>query len=172
MTRIYPDERADPYDPPPRQFEDREGREIHVEPYDGEFEDVVAMYVDFDPEDRAQGIPPTKEPAIRDWLESVLGSDCHNVLAWHGDRVIGHATLVPDGEGAYELAIFVLDTYQGAGIGTGLLEGLLGYGRQQGVERVWLTVERWNAPAIRLYNKVGFEESDSGSFEKEMAVRL
>lgn len=172
MTHVYPDERAGPYDPPPRQFEDGEDREISIEPYDGTFEDVVSMYLDFDPEDRAQGIPPTKEPNIRDWLESILGGNCHNVIAWHEGRIVGHATLVPDSEGAYELAIFVLNEYQGAGIGTELLKGLLGYGREQGVERVWLTVERWNTPAIRLYQKVGFEASDAGNFEKRMAARL
>lgn len=175
MIDVYPDEVAGPYDPPPRTFVDGEGREIRVERYDGEaVEPVVEMYLDFDPGDRAQGIPPTTEPRIRDWLETVLAPDCHNVVAWHGsaDRVVGHATLVPDGEDAFELAIFVLADYQGAGIGTELLEALLGLGREAGVERVWLTVERWNTPAIRLYEAVGFEPADAGGFEQELSARL
>ena len=45
-------------------------------------------------------------------------------------------------------------------------------GREAGVERIWLTVERWNAPAIALYRKMGFEASDTDSFELEMAARL
>jgi GNAT superfamily N-acetyltransferase len=177
MSREYPDEVAGPYDPPPRSFEDAEGRELRVHAYgegpvDDESEALVEMYVAFDPEDRAQGIPPTGEEGVRAWLENILAADCVNVVAWHGDEAVGHATLVPDEQGAYELAIFVLAAYQNAGVGTRLIESLLGAGREEGIERVWLSVERWNTPAVNLYRKVGFEAAGSGSFEMEMAARL
>ena len=48
----------------------------------------------------------------------------------------------------------------------------LGAGAADGFERVWLSVERWNEPAISLYEKVGFRASDTESFEHEMAIRL
>ncbi|MFC4358061.1 GNAT family N-acetyltransferase [Halobium salinum] len=185
--RIYPDEVAGPFPRPPVSFEDREGRTIEVRAYDTrdrdetgdggtdrsaeEFEALVAMYDDFDPSDRAQGIPPGRESRIRDWLDTILGEDCLNVVAWDGEGVAGHAVLVPD-EDAYELAIFVYQPYQRAGIGTNLIETLLGYGQENGVEKVWLTVERWNRPAVGLYEKVGFETSNSESFELEMSLRL
>lgn len=177
MTRVYPDEVAGPYDPPPRSFTDAEGREIHVRGYgeapnEDEHEALVEMYVAFDPEDRAQGIPPTGEERVRTWLETILAEGGVNVIAWDGELAIGHATLVPDGESAYELAIFVLSAYQGAGIGTDLIESLLGAGREEGIDRVWLTVERWNSPAVHLYRKVGFETAGTESFELEMAARL
>jgi GNAT superfamily N-acetyltransferase len=177
MSRSYPDEAAAPYDPPPRSFEDAEGRELRVHahgegPAGDETEALVGMYVAFDPEDRAQGIPPTGEERVRTWLENVLAPGCVNVVAWHGTDAVGHATLVPDGEGAYELAIFVLSAYQNAGVGTRLIEALLGAGREEGIERVWLTVERWNTPAVNLYRKVGFEAAGNGSFEMEMTARL
>ncbi|WP_410766345.1 GNAT family N-acetyltransferase [Haloferax sp. DFSO60] len=173
-TRIYPDSIASPFDPPPQSFSDREERTIELRGYDGldeELEALVEMYDSFDPADRAQGIPPGREDRIREWLENILGEDCHNVIAWDGDEVAGHATLVPDGD-AYELAIFVHQTYQRAGIGTKLIKSLLGYGRENGVEKVWLTVERWNRAAVGLYQSVGFETSDSESFELEMTIRL
>ena len=175
MSRVYPDEVAGPYDAPPRSFSDREDRRIEIRRYDGEFEALAAMYDDFDPEDRAQGIPPADEERIREWLETITADGGVNVLAWHGERVVGHATLVSDtddGPTAYELAIFVLHDYQQAGIGGELIRGLLGAGRAAGVEHVWLTVERWNQPAVSLYETVGFEPSDTGSFELEMSARL
>lgn len=173
MTRPYPDEPAGPFEAPPLSLEDRDGRDIEIRTIDASDEDdLVAMYVEFDPADRAQGIPPTGEESIREWLGHLLGSEAVNVAAWHEDQVVGHALLVPDSEGSYELAIFVLGAYQEAGIGTHLIEGLLGEGRQRGVERVWLTVERWNDAAIHLYRKVGFEAADTGNFEMEMAARL
>ena len=134
-------------------------------------EALVAMYEAFDPADRAQGIPPTGESRIRRWLDDLTTGETYNVVACHEDRAVGHATLVPASEG-YELAIFVLSAYQGAGIGTELLHALLGLGAHNGVERVWLSVERWNDPAIGLYRKVGFETCNSASFELEMAAQL
>jgi len=171
--RTYPDEPADPFPAPPLSFTDGDGREITVETTDRDiFESLVEMYVAFDPADRAQGIPPVKEEAIREWLDTLLTEGSLNVVARHDDGPVGHAILVPDRGDAYELAVFVLGAYQSAGIGTQLLQALLGYGQREGVDRVWLTVERWNEPAIALYEKLGFVTSDTESFELEMAIRL
>lgn len=173
MSPTYPEEPADGFPTPPRSFTDAEGREITVQPADdGDAPALVEMYTDFHPEDRAQGVPPTRPDDIEAWVTDVLAEDCLNVVAWHGDRAVGHAMLVPDRSGAYELAIFVHRPYQGALIGTELLRSLLGHGQQAGVEDVWLTVERWNDPAIRLYEKVGFETTQGQNFEREMTLRL
>lgn len=172
MSRRYPETVAGPFDPPPRTIVDREDRTIEIERYDGEFEPLVEMYLRFDPEDRAQGIPPIGEAAIRKWLDGLTAPDCVNIVAWHGDAPVGHAILVPDRYDASELAIFVIGDYQNAGIGTGLIEALMGAGREEGLDRIWLTVERWNQAAVALYRKVGFEPTDDGGFELEMAARL
>jgi GNAT superfamily N-acetyltransferase len=173
MTPEFPDDPVDDFPTPPREFTDSEDREITVRRADEDAKDVLFdMYVQFNPEDRAQGVPPAREEAIRDWLDSVVAEDCMSVVAWHGDEAVGHAMLVPDRGGSYELAIFVLRDYQGARIGTELVKSLLGWGQAEGIDRVWLTVERWNDPAVRLYENVGFETTDSASFELEMAIRL
>jgi len=173
MTRNYPDEPADKFPGPPRTVTDREGREVELlsaaaSDHDG----VLEMYLSFDPADRAQGIPPARESAIEDWLETILGEETLNVVAVHEGSVVGHATLVPDRHGEHELAIFVLQPFQGAGIGTHLVETLLGLAQSEGLEKVWLTVERWNDPAVALYKKVGFETTEAESFEIEMSIRL
>lgn len=158
---------------PPREFPDAEDREVVVRRADDEDrEGLVGMYLDFDPGDRAQGIPPIGEEQIREWLGAILSAESFNVVAWHGERAVGHATLVPDEVGTYELAIFVLEDFQGARIGTELVRSLLGWAQSAGVESVWLTVERWNDPAIRLYRKVGFETAESENFELEMTIQL
>ena len=173
--RRFPDTVAGTFPDPPTEFTDREGRTVEIRAYDGSeetYEALVDMYEAFDPADRAQGIPPGGEARIRGWLESILDADCLNVLAWCGDEVAGHATLVPDEEDVYELAIFVHQEYQEAGIGTKLIRGLLGYGQAEGVAKVWLTVERWNRAAVALYKKIGFETTGAESFEMEMSLRL
>jgi len=169
----YPDEPADGFPEPPREVTDREDREITVRRASrADIEALVEMYLGFDPEDRAQGIPPTKEENIRDWLETVLGEDTLNVIAWHDEEAVGHVVLVGDDDGGYELAIFVLQEYQGAGIGTALVRTVLGAAQREGVEHVWLSVERWNSPAVALYEKIGFVTTGDERFEKMMALRL
>jgi len=169
----YPDEPIGGFPEPPREFTDGEGRTIEPQrATSADVEALIEMYLEFDPEDRAQGIPPTKESNIRDWLEVVTGEDTLNVIAWHGDSAVGHVVLVGDEEDGYELAIFVLQAYQGAGIGTELVRTVLGAAEAAGIERVWLSVERWNSPAVALYEKIGFETTGDDRFEKMMALRL
>lgn len=185
QTREYSDEPSGSFPKPPGSFEDGEGRTIELaaptEVDDAVLENLVEMYDAFDPVDRAQGIPPTGEQRIRNWLESIVDIGT-NVIARHDGDAVGHATLVPDsddpeavenvGDIEWELAIFVLQDYQQAGIGTQLLEHLLGHANDIGIERVWLTVERWNGPAIALYERVGFDQMGNESFEQEMTIRL
>lgn len=172
MSRLYPDEPAGAFERPPTVFTDAHGREIEIDVYaENNRELLSGMYGAFDPADRAQGIPPANEDAIDDWLDTILDSG-YDVVAIHGDSCVGHATLVPDGDDAYELAIFVLDTHQQAGIGSRLMEVLMGHAQREGAEHVWLTVERWNGAAIALYRKFGFETCDSENFEMEMSLRL
>lgn len=140
---------------PPRSFTDADDRDIQLRAYeDDAFESLVTMYATFDPSQRAQGTPPLGEPAIRDWLEFVL--DGFSVVARHDDSVVGHITFVPDGVGHHELAIFVHQDYQRAGIGSELLRTGLRYANQQGVTKVWLTVESWKGSIQKLYWDVGF----------------
>jgi len=94
--RSYPEEATAGFPEPPRTFTDREDREIRIEAVDEDaLEDIAAMYVAFDPADRAQGIPPAGEERVHDWLD-VIFDEGLNVAAYHGDDVAGHATLVPD----------------------------------------------------------------------------
>ena len=185
----------------PEEFFDRREREIRLTELDGEKLGMLEpMYRGYDPRDRAQGIPPATPAGVRRWLDGLR--DALHVAALHGDRPVGHAFLAPepaggadspggggggtrsdDGAGAVggtgadrgrsaELAIFVDGPYQEAGIGTRLMEALLGLGARRGIRRVWLVVQRANGPAVRLYRKTGFEITDAGRAELEMAREL
>ena len=170
MTRTYPDEPVGGFPTPPRNITDADGRTIRLR-HLADQEALVEMYCGFDSSGRAQGIPPEGESAIREWLDWITGPDAVNLVARHEGATVGHATLVPDDD-EYELAIFVLQAYQSAGIGTELLETTLGAAAEAGIECVWLSVERWNNHAIALYRKLGFEPIDNSSFELEMTLRL
>jgi ribosomal protein S18 acetylase RimI-like enzyme len=132
-------------------------------------EELAAMYDAFESGDRAQGIPPANPRRRGEWLDRLR--EGIEVVACHGERAVGHAILLEGGPG-HELALFVHPDYRGAGIGTALVRALLGEGRSAGVERVWLSVERTNRPAVSLYRGAGFEPTDSGLGELEMARSL
>lgn len=131
---------------------------------------LVEMYDGFDRDGRAQGLPPADRDSVREWL-TALGDGVH-LLASHGGRPVGHATLVPDGEGAHELAIFVDGANRHARIGTHLLDTLLTHARGVGVDAVWLLVERHNRPAVALYANAGFETADAWGGTMKMRLEL
>jgi len=164
MASSAEDERRFPR--PPQEFTDGEGRTVTMAAYDGSAEPLVAMYTDFDADSRAQGVPPRKEPAIREWVEGLLAEGL-NVVAHHDDTPVGHAVLMPVDDSA-ELAIFVHPDYQSAGIGTYLIEVLLGHGQAEGIEHVWLAVSQRNHVAMRVYRAVGFETRLREHVEIEM----
>jgi len=147
-SRIRPKE-------PPETFVDAAGREIRIRPYrEADFAGLVEMYDEFDPELRAQGTPPIGVENIEAWIDDLR--DGVNVVAIHDGDPVGHVSFVPDGTDRHELAIFVHQEYQHAGIGSRLMANGLGYARAQGVRYVWLTVESWKRGIQRFYTRAGF----------------
>ena len=164
---------TDQFPTPPATVTDATGRPITIRSADPDDQAALAeLYAAFDPADRAQGLPPTTERAIAEWLETILTGGVDVVAV--DETVVGHATLVPraDQPAVCELAIFVTRAYQDAGIGHALVAHLLGAGVEHGIETVWLTVERWNHPAIALYEGIGFEQTGRNGFELEMERSL
>lgn len=150
---------------------DAEGRRVAVRPYDSEaFDALVAMYERFDPEQRAQGLPPLATEEIRDWLTRLLTGP--SMLAWHDGRVVGHVVFVPDGAGSHELAVFVHQAYQRAGVGTALVRTGLTHASADGVTDVWLWVERWKEGSRAFYRNLGFTEEDRQGLELRMSQSL
>lgn len=155
----------------PVEFEDEAGREIRIESLgDLTCESLVQMYLDLDGRCRAMGIPPASESALRSWLTTIEGG--HNLLARTDDRVVGHSVILPDESGSHELAIFVHQEYQNAGIGTELLETLLGDARAMGIGHVWLTVACGNGTAKRLFRSLGFSVTERSHRQLRMEREL
>jgi len=171
LRRLLAGPSVDSFPAPPLAFEDGAGRSIDVRGFhEGDREALVTLYVDFDPAQRAQGTPPIGEGPVRDWLEHVLQGP--SAVAWHGDRAVGNVTFVPDGVGRYELAIFVHQDYQRAGVGGQLIRAGLRHARSEGVEQVWLTVEPGKRRALKLYSDVGFDATNPFGMVTRMSRRL
>ena len=56
-----------------------------------------------------------------------------------------------------DLGLMVAKPNRGQGIGTALLDTAAGWARANGVRKLELHVFPWNEPAIKLYEKFGFE---------------
>jgi len=162
-------------DSPPRSFLDARGRYLQLSVGHGlsdeTYEGLVGMYDAFDPADRAHGLPPLGTDTIRDWLDN-LRSGLH-LVARHDGRVVGHAVLMATrDEDARELAIFVLDSYQHARVGSHMLERLCWDAERDGVPAITLYVEACNRPARNLYRSMGFEGEYVGHGELELRLDL
>ncbi len=96
----------------------------------------------------------------RRWLESGNADRLH-VVAVLGDLVVGNGGLERLGgrrRHVASLGMTVADDHAGRGIGTALLRALVEAADDWlDIRRIELTVFADNAPAIRLYDKAGFE---------------
>jgi RimJ/RimL family protein N-acetyltransferase len=152
---------------------DKSGRLFEIEMGCAElFPSLLEMYRTFSPKPASQGLPPEDPETCQNWVKGLFEIG-ENLLAWRGDRVIGHAALVPDPKGgSCEFVVFVDQNERNLGIGAELTRFALERSRQLGFNSVWLTVDVSNFIAIKLYGKCGFEYSDQDIYERVMRVRL
>ncbi len=159
---------------PPRcpRFVDKIGDTWTIEPVGTSGRDALsAMYRDFDPGERAQGLPPIGEERIDSWLDGLLVDGC-NFVARAGERVVGHAAYVASADAEPELAVFVHQDYQGRGIGTELCRHLIATAAAADRDALVLEVEPANRQAIAVYEKLGFERVEERSADDPLRRSL
>jgi GNAT superfamily N-acetyltransferase len=85
---------------------------------------------------RFHGSMPRMSAAVRDRLAAVDGRGHLAVAAFAGTAPIGIARLIVAGPGRAELAVEVVDAWQGRGVGRRLVESVVELGRARGVHEV------------------------------------
>lgn len=89
----------------------------------------------------------------------VLRDGGHILLAKTGSDIVGTVALVQVRPGSWELAKMAVDeAFQGRQIGKRLGEAAIAWVRQQGGQEIFLESNRRLAPALALYQRLGFEE--------------
>ena len=130
------------------------------------------MYLDFLPKRAAQGLPPEREYAQTRWLDHVLKSGFH-LLVEVNDEVKGHLMLIPmEKDKAVELAIYLHQSIRDRGIGTAMNKVAVNIARIEGYSKVWLSVEVTNAPAVRAYQKAGFQRRTATLWAHEIEMEV
>ena len=88
-------------------------------------------------------------------------ADAAVLVAVDGDRIVGRLSLARDPHPASahvaDLGMMVAASHRRRGIGRALLDAAVGWARTAGVTKLELHVFPWNEPAIRLYERFGFE---------------
>lgn len=152
---------------------DKENRVSAVRPYrSGDRESLEGFYSAFTPKREAQGLPPEGPARIARWLDSILRNGTH-LLVEHEGRLVGHAMLIPtDRPGVSEYAIFLEEGARGQGLGTEVNILSAQVARTLRIDRLWLSVEPRNRPAVRSYEKAGFRFRPETVFTPELEMEL
>ena len=83
------------------------------------------------------------------------------LVALSGDTVVGNAIVERNRVARYshraEISITVLRDFWGKGIGTRLMEMMIDFAKESGIEILYLEARADNARAISLYEKFGFK---------------
>jgi putative acetyltransferase len=78
-------------------------------------------------------------------------------FARQGAIVVGTCAAIPLGDGQFELAkLCVTQAAQGGGLGRALAQAVVEFARARGADRVILVSSSQLAPALRLYESMGF----------------
>lgn len=158
---------------PPSTHLDKDGRVFTVRPLSGADRPVLeAFYDTFEPKRAAQGLPPEGAQRVAHWLDRILPSGVHLGVELEG-RFVGHAFLMPTGrEGVSEYAIFLHQEVRGKGMGTAVNLRTAQVARTLDMKRLWLSVEPQNRPAVRSYEKAGFQFRRETAFLPEMEMEM
>lgn len=87
----------------------------------------------------------------------ILDPGGHIYMARHGEELVGTCALIKEHEGVYELGkMAVAPRAQGLGIGWLLGQAIVAKAQQLGARRIELLSNSRLAPALALYEKLGF----------------
>ena len=118
-------------------------------------------------------VPPLGGRVDVDAYAAKIVAQAERFEAWDGDRLAGLVAAYcndPTRRIAFVTSVSVLPARQGQGLASRLLHECIANLRLAGFERVELEVDAHNAPAARLYRKLGFEPA--GAHDRMQRLRL
>jgi diamine N-acetyltransferase len=90
-----------------------------------------------------------------------IGEGYRYFLVADGDDAVGYVAVVAGAEesGMQLSKLYLLEEVRGRGLGWAMLEFAEGLCREQGLSRLWLTVNKHNAMSIAAYEHMGFRNT-------------
>lgn len=102
-----------------------------------------------------EGTPADKGPGYAAIMGQLGPAACF-LLVSHGQEAVGVGIAVAERGWVGLSNIVAASAWRGRGIGTGIVRELVAWGQAQGATGAWLQVAKENAPALRLYQRLGF----------------
>ena len=84
------------------------------------------------------------------------GGDSFQVAAWAGARPVATCVGYLEGDDACLAGVYVTPSWRGRGLLDRLVDGVVGWAREQSAARLTLLVHETNTPAQRAYQRLGF----------------
>lgn len=106
---------------------------------------------------RMNELDPYKKPILRKILDRIILPKCLLTYSYN-KKPAGCGLGVVDGNFLGLFDIVIDKEYRNHGLGQKMMENIMAWGRGQGAQRAYLQVLTDNAPAVRLYEKLGFKE--------------
>lgn len=142
----------------PQAFINKKGEAIVSQTLDEKTsKDLIRMYLDYQPRNSFQGLPPLTDHACVQWVQHMIGNGINLVAVSYLEGVVGHCVLLPINDKICELLVVVSPSFQNCGIGTQLARRAMQLAYEIGFEKISLDVEAKNARARHVYKKCGFE---------------
>lgn len=92
-----------------------------------------------------------------DALKTAIENGCEYFLLKKGEMPVGYVGIREEERFLFLSKLYLRKDYRGKGLGYDMLETVLETAERRKKEGVYLTVNRFNDQAIRLYAKIGFQ---------------
>jgi len=158
----------------PRAFINKRGEAILVQALAGkQQQQLIDMYLAFEPRGSFSGLPPIADGACIDWVRGMVDNAANLISLSFEIGVVGHSALFPINADECEILVVVLPPQQKIGIGTEMTRSLIQLADELGFERIRLNVEARNHVARHVYQKCGFYHHSHGLMDEvDMALDL
>ena len=141
----------------PHAFINKKGDSVLIEMLDEKRrQQMVGMYLAYEPRNSFSGLPPTADEACVRWVERMITTGINLLALSSCGDVVGHAGLFPIDEETCEMLVVVSRPLQKLGIGTELTRCGIQLAHERGFQTIRLGVEAGNHVARRVYEKCGF----------------
>jgi len=159
----------------PRAFINKRGEAILIQTLENkqQQQQLIDMYLAYEPRNSFNGLPPVADAACIDWVRGMADSAANLISLSFEVGVVGHSALFPINADECEILVVISPRQQKIGIGTEMTRSLIQLADELGFERIRLNVEARNHVARHVYQKCGFYYGSHGLMDElDMALDL
>ena len=98
------------------------------------------------------------QKALKQMLSNIIANTCYFLLSDDNNEILACGMCVLEGEYIGLFDIVTTEKYRNRGYGSELIQNILQWGKENGAKYAYLQVMLNNAPALKLYSKLGFKE--------------